>query len=104
MNWKFWQKNNNAEPKKKKSKSREWADAIIFAVVAATIIRVFFIEAYTIPSGSMEKSLLIGDFLFVSKVNYGARIPMTPVAFPFSHHTLPFTATTKAYYDGVQWK
>ncbi|RZL09713.1 MAG: signal peptidase I, partial [Pedobacter sp.] len=60
----------------KKSKSREWADAIIFAVVAATVIRVFFIEAYVIPSGSMERSLLIGDYLFVSKVNYGARIPM----------------------------
>jgi signal peptidase I len=104
MNYKFWQKNKSAEPKKKKSKTREWTDAIIFAVVAATIIRVFFIEAYTIPSGSMERSLLIGDFLFVSKVNYGARIPMTPVAFPFSHHTLPFTATTKAYWDGVQWK
>lgn len=88
----------------KKSKSREWADAIIFAVVAATLIRVFFIEAYTIPSGSMEKSLLIGDFLFVSKVNYGARVPMTPVAFPFSHHTLPLTATTKAYWEGIQWK
>lgn len=104
MNYKFWQRNKNAEPKKKKSKTREWTDAIIFAVVAATIIRVFFIEAYTIPSGSMEKSLLVGDFLFVSKVNYGARIPMTPIAFPFSHHTLPFTATTKAYWDGVQWK
>ncbi len=104
MKYKFWQRNKNAEPKKKKSKAREWTDAIIFAVIAATIIRVFFIEAYTIPSGSMEKSLLIGDFLFVSKVNYGARIPMTPVAFPFSHHTLPLTATTKAYYDGIQWK
>ncbi|MFA6275547.1 MAG: signal peptidase I [Pedobacter sp.] len=103
MSWKFWQRNKNAEPKKKKSKSREWTDAIIFAVVAATIIRVFFIEAYTIPSGSMEKSLLIGDFLFVSKVNYGARIPMTPVAFPFAHHTMPLTGT-KAYWDGVQWK
>lgn len=103
MNWKFWQKNKNAEPKKKKSKTREWTDAIIFAVIAATVIRVFFIEAYTIPSGSMERSLLIGDFLFVSKVNYGARVPMTPVAFPFAHHTMPITGT-KAYYDGVQWK
>ncbi|HTM97141.1 MAG TPA: S26 family signal peptidase, partial [Pedobacter sp.] len=71
MNYKFWQKKKDAEPKKKKSKAREWTDAIVFAVVAATIIRVFFIEAYTIPSGSMERSLLIGDFLFVSKVNYG---------------------------------
>ncbi|RYD79548.1 MAG: signal peptidase I, partial [Sphingobacteriales bacterium] len=90
--------------KKKKTKTREWVDAIVFAVVAATIIRVFFIEAYTIPSGSMERSLLIGDFLFVSKVNYGARIPMTPVAFPFAHHTMPLTTSTKAYWDGVQWK
>lgn len=102
MNWKFWQKTKTGTPAKKKSKIREWVDAIAFAVVAATIIRVFFIEAYTIPSGSMERSLLVGDFLFVSKVNYGARIPMTPVAFPFAHHTMPVTGT-KAYWDGVQW-
>lgn len=102
MNWKFWQKNKDAAAKKK-TKGKEWFDAIIFAVIAATVIRVFFIEAYTIPTGSMEKSLLIGDFLFVSKVNYGARIPMTPVAFPFAHHTMPITGT-KAYYDGIQWK
>lgn len=102
MNWKFWQK-KNAQAPKKKTKSKEWFDAIVFAVIAATVIRVFFIEAYTIPTGSMEKSLLIGDFLFVSKVNYGARIPMTPVAFPFAHHTMPVTGT-KAYWDGIQWK
>lgn len=101
MNWKIWQK--KSAPKKKKTKTREWLDAIVFAVIAATIIRVFFIEAYIIPSGSMEKSLLIGDFLFVSKVNYGARIPMTPVAFPFAHHTMPITGT-KSYWDGIQWK
>jgi signal peptidase I len=92
-----------AAPEKKKSKAREWFNAVIFAVVAATLIRVFFIEAYVIPSGSMEKSLLIGDYLFVSKLNYGARIPMTPVAFPFAHHTLP-VINTKAYWDGVQLK
>jgi len=103
MNVKFWQTKKAAAPNKKKTKSKEWFDAIIFAVIAATVIRVFFIEAYTIPTGSMEKSLLIGDFLFVSKVNYGARIPMTPVAFPFAHHTMPITGT-KAYWDGVQWK
>jgi signal peptidase I len=84
-----------------KSKKREWLDAIIFAVVAATLIRTFFIEAYTIPTGSMEKSLLVGDFLFVSKVNYGARIPMTPIAFPFAHHTMPLLGT-KAYWEGVK--
>ncbi|ETZ20207.1 signal peptidase I [Pedobacter sp. V48] len=102
MNWKFSLKRHGAD-QKKKTKKREWFDAIIFAVIAATLIRVFFIEAYTIPSGSMEKSLLIGDYLFVSKVNYGARIPMTPVAFPFAHHSMPVTGT-KAYWDGVQWK
>lgn len=103
MNYKFWKKKATDPNKKKKSKAREWADAIIFAVIAATIIRVFFIEAYTIPTGSMERSLMIGDFLFVSKVNYGARIPMTPVAFPFAHHTMPITGG-KAYWEGVQWK
>lgn len=82
-----------------KSAGREWADAIIFAVVAATLIRGFLIEAYMIPTGSMEKSLLVGDFIFVSKVNYGPRIPMTPVAFPFSHHTLPTGG--KAYWEGI---
>ncbi|GAA3963727.1 signal peptidase I [Mucilaginibacter dorajii] len=85
----------------KKSTGREWADAIIFAVVAATLIRTLFIEAYVIPSASMESSLLIGDYLFVSKVNYGARIPMTPVAFPFAHHTMPLI-NTKAYWDGIE--
>ncbi len=85
----------------KKSAGREWADAIIFAVVAATLIRSFLLEAYTIPTGSMEKSLLIGDFLFVSKVNYGPRVPMTPIAFPFAHHTMPVIGT-KAYSELIE--
>jgi signal peptidase I len=85
----------------KKSTSREWTEAIIFAVIAATLIRTFFIEAYTIPTPSMESSLLVGDFLFVSKVNYGPRTPMTPVAFPFAHHTMPVLGT-KAYWDGIK--
>jgi signal peptidase I len=83
----------------KKSSTREWTEAIVFAVIAATLIRTFFIEAYVIPTPSMERSLLVGDFLFVSKVNYGPRIPMTPVAFPFAHHTMPLIGT-KAYWDG----
>src|SRR5436190_11485250 len=86
-------------PGQRKSAVREWVDAIIFAVIAATIIRTFFIEAYTIPTPSMEKSLLVGDFLFVSKVSYGARIPMTPLSFPFAHHTMPFIGG-KSY---VEW-
>ncbi len=85
----------------KKSAGREWADAIVFAVVAATLIRGFLLEAYMIPTGSMEKSLLTGDFLFVSKINYGPRVPMTPVAFPFAHHTMPLVGG-KAYWDAIQ--
>lgn len=98
MNWKFWSK-KKTEKKKKKGAIREWFDALLFAVIVATLIRTFFIEAYTIPTPSMEKSLLVGDFLFVSKVNYGARTPMTPLAFPFAHHTLPIV-NSKAY---VEW-
>jgi signal peptidase I len=102
MNWKFWnRKKTKTADKKKKSATREWTDAIIFAVIAATLIRTFFIEAYTIPTPSMERSLLVGDFLFVSKLNYGPRTPMTPIAFPFAHHTMPII-NTKAYWDG--WK
>ncbi|MEO6148557.1 MAG: signal peptidase I [Mucilaginibacter sp.] len=99
MNWKFWQKKD--AKKKKKSTGREWVDAIVFAVIAATLIRTLFIEAYTIPTPSMERSLLVGDFLFVSKVNYGARTPMTPLAFPFAHHTMPITGT-KAYSELIK--
>jgi len=87
-------------PKIKKGPVREWVDAIIFAVVAASIIRIFLFEAYTIPTSSMEKSLLVGDYLFVSKVSYGPKIPNTPIAFPFVHHTMPFSTFTKSY---VEW-
>jgi len=73
----------------KKSAAREWIDAGVFAVVAATLIRTFIFEAYTIPTGSMEKTLLINDFLFVSKLTYGPRIPNTPLSVPFVHATLP---------------
>ena len=82
-------------------KGGEWVDAIIFAVIAATVIRSLFIEAYKIPTPSMEKSLLVGDFLFVSKVNYGARTPMTPLSFPFAHNTMP-VINTKAYLEWIK--
>lgn len=85
-----------------KPASREWIDAGVFAIVAATIIRTFVFEAYVIPTESMEKSLLVNDFLFVSKMSYGPRIPQTPVSFPFVHNTMPFSLTTPSYIKEVQ--
>ena len=90
------------QAKKKKAVWREWVDAALFAVVAATLIRTFFFEAYTIPSGSMEGTMLINDFLFVSKLAYGPRIPMTPLAVPLVHNTMPLTGG-KSYTTAVQW-
>ena len=87
--------------KHKKKGWREWADAAIFAIVAATLIRTFIFEAYTIPSGSMEKTLLIRDFLFVSKLSYGPRIPNTPLSVPFVHNYLPIF-NTKSYSELIK--
>jgi signal peptidase I len=85
----------------KKSTAREWIDAAAFAVVAATLIRTFVFEAYTIPTPSMEKTLLVNDFLFVSKFSYGPRIPNTPIAMPFVHHTMPF-GNVKSYSEAIE--
>jgi signal peptidase I len=87
-------------PKVIKTPVREWVDAIIFAVIAASIIRLFIFEMYTIPTSSMEKSLLVGDFLLVSKISYGPKVPNTPLSFPFVHHTLPLTENVKSF---VEW-
>nr|WP_321222783.1 signal peptidase I [uncultured Psychroserpens sp.] len=72
-----------------KSSSGDWTSSVLFAIVAATIVHTYFIQPFTIPSSSLEKSLLVGDFLFVSKFHYGARIPMTTVATPMVHDTIP---------------
>lgn len=88
-------------PKIKHSSVREWVDAILFAIIAASIIRMFGFEAYTIPTSSMEKSLLVGDYLFVSKVAYGPRVPNTPIAFPLVHHTIPLL-NVKSYVEWVK--
>ncbi len=101
--WHFVMYRSKRGPKKKKTIVREWTDAIIFAVVAATIIRTFFFEAYTIPTPSMEKSMMVGDFLFVSKMHYGPKVPNTPLSFPFVHNTLPGTEKTKSYLEWIQW-
>ena len=87
--------------KKKKSAVREWWDSILFAVIAATIIRGLFIEAYTIPTGSMEKSLLVNDFLFVSKVSYGARTPKTILQVPLTHQKIWLT-NIPSYLDWIE--
>ncbi len=84
-----------------RSTTREWADAIVFAVVAATLIRIFVAEAYMIPTPSMEKTLMVGDFLFVSKFHYGARVPNTPLALPFVHHTVPIL-NCKSYLEWIK--
>ncbi|MCF8325712.1 MAG: signal peptidase I [Leadbetterella sp.] len=91
----------NKKPKKQKSAMREWWDSVLFAVVAATLIRGLFLEAYTIPTGSMEKSLLINDFLFVSKVHYGARTPKTILQIPLTHQKIWFTEIP-SYSDAIQ--
>ena len=88
--------------KVKRSWVAEWVDAALFAVVAATIIRTFFIEAFTIPTSSLEKSLMVGDYLFVSKVSYGAKVPNTPLSFPFTHHTMFGTKCTKSYLEWIK--
>jgi signal peptidase I len=85
----------------KKAGWREWVDAAVFAIVAATLIRTFVFEAYTIPSGSMEKTLLVRDFLFVSKLSYGPRIPNTPLSVPFVHNYLP-VLNTKSYSEAIK--
>ncbi|WP_224490045.1 signal peptidase I [Robertkochia flava] len=74
----------------------EWVSSILFAVVAATLVHTYFIQPYVIPTSSLEQTLLVGDFLFVSKFHYGARAPMTTVAFPMVHDTLP-VVKTKSY-------
>lgn len=91
----------DTKEKKKKSKSREWVDAIIFAVIAATLIRWLLLEAFTIPTPSMEKTLLVGDFLFVSKMHYGPRTPKTPLQIPLTHNHI-WGTDIPSYLDWIQ--
>lgn len=90
VRWAFWHKRAGKDGKVPKQNAFvEWVDALIFALVAAVFIRTFFFEAYVIPSSSMEKSLMVGDYLFVSKIKYGPRVPMTPISFPLVHNVMP---------------
>ena len=101
MNWKFWESWGKTEEKAKKSFFREWLDAVAFAVIAATLIRFFIMEAYTIPTPSMENTMLVGDFLFVSKFHYGTRTPKTPLQIPLTHQKIWFTEIP-SYLDWIQ--
>jgi signal peptidase I len=94
------QKEKRAQ-KAPKSKLREWLDAIVFAVIAATLIRWLVMEAFTIPTPSMERSLLVGDFLFVSKLHYGARTPKTPLQVPLTHQKI-WGTDIPSYVDWIQ--
>ncbi|MHA7878055.1 MAG: signal peptidase I [Bacteroidota bacterium] len=85
----------------KPSKFREWFHALVFAVVVASTVRWLMMEAFTIPTSSMEQTLLAGDFIFVSKLHYGARIPRTPLQVPLTHQTIGGT-TIPSYLDWIQ--
>ena len=97
VNWTFWKRRDG-----KNSSFIEWLDALIFAVIAVSLINIFLFQNYRIPTPSMEKSLLVGDHLFVSKLAYGPRMPNTPLAFPFTQHTMPITKG-KSWSNLVQW-
>ncbi len=78
---------------KPQSELGEWVSSIAFAIIAATLVHTYFMQPFTIPTSSLEKSLLVGDYLFVSKFHYGARVPSTVIAAPMVHDSLPFTGT-----------
>ena len=82
----------------------EWVNAIVFATVVASLVHIFIFQMYVIPTSSMEKSLLIGDYLYVSKVTYGPQMPNTPLSFPFVHHTMPGSQTKKSFSEAIKWK
>ncbi|WP_334058953.1 signal peptidase I [Polaribacter sp. P097] len=94
--------NYNAERSiKPRSELGEWISSITFAIIAATLVHTYFMQPFTIPTSSLEKSLLVGDYLFVSKFHYGARVPSTVIAAPMVHDSLPFTGT-KSYLNKPQ--
>lgn len=88
-------------PPYKISTARDWAESIVFAIVAASVIKTFCFQSYNIPTSSMEKSLLVGDYLFVSNLAYGPRVPNTLLSLPLMHHTIPLLGT-KSYLDWIQ--
>ncbi len=97
--WGFWKNVKN----KTLRTVLGWVDAILFALIAVYFIFNFLFQNYQIPTSSLEKTLLVGDFLCVSKATYGPRVPMTPLSFPLAQHTMPITGT-KSYFEKPQWE
>ena len=96
--WSWWKNSKNATLRKVMG----WVDAIVFALVAVYFVHIYFFQNYVIPTSSLEKSLLVGDYLFVSKYNYGPRKPQTPLSMPLTQHTMPVIGG-KSYIDAIQW-
>ena len=101
IKWQWWREKENPV-----RTIMSWVDAIVFALVAVYFINQFFFQNYVIPSSSLEKSLLTGDYLFVSKVSYGPRIPETPLTMPLTQHTMPelFGVRMKSYIEWPHWE
>ena len=96
--WTFWKKTKN----KFLYSVMSWIDAIVFALIAVYFINTYLFQNYKIPTSSLEKSLLVGDYLLVDKVTYGPRVPMTPLSFPLAQHTLPIF-NCKSYLETPSW-
>lgn len=80
-----------------------WIDAVVWATVVATLVHIFVFQLYVVPTSSMEKTILIGDYLYVNKLSYGPQVPNTPVAMPFVFNTMPFSTTKKSYSEAIHW-
>ena len=96
--WNWWKSLKNDSARRVMS----WVDAIVFALVAVYFVHIYLFQNYVIPTSSLEKTLLVGDYLFVSKVNYGPRKPQTPLSMPLTQHTMPVVGG-KSYIDALQW-
>lgn len=97
--WSFWKTSQNSLVRSVMS----WVDALLFSLVAVYFVNIYVFQNYQIPSSSLEKTLLVGDFLYVSKVSYGPRVPNTPLSLPLTQHTIP-VLNVKSYLDRPQWK
>ena len=98
IKWTWWKKSKSTTVRTVMS----WVDAIVFALVAVYFVNIYAFQNYAIPSSSLEKSLLVGDYLFVSKLSYGPRVPQTPLSMPLTQHTLP-VFNCKSYIEWPQW-